>query len=72
MSCRSEAMHALGECDFFFKLRDFRELSENERQWFEMLDALRHIRWERTSPEESPERQAVIMMLRDCSRCLRN
>ncbi len=65
-------MHALGECDCFFKPCDFRELLKNERRWFKMLDALRHIRWRRTSPEESPERQAVIVMLRDCSRWLRN
>jgi hypothetical protein len=64
MSCCGKAMHALGECDCFFKSHDFRELLENERQWFEMLNALRHIRWQRTSPKESPEGQAVIVMLR--------
>jgi hypothetical protein len=72
VSCLSGAMHALGECNCFFKPCDFRELPENECQWFEMLDALRHIRWRRISPEESPERQAVIVMLRNCSRWLRN
>lgn len=72
MSRRSKAMHALGECDCFFKLRDFLELLERERQWFEMLDALRHLCWQRTSPEESPEGQAVIVMLRDRSRWVRN
>jgi hypothetical protein len=28
VSCRSKAMHALGECDCFFKPRDFLELLE--------------------------------------------
>jgi hypothetical protein len=72
VSYRGKAMYAIGECDSFFNPRDFPELLENECQWFEALDALRHIRWQRTSPEESPEEQVVVPMLRDLSGWLRN
>jgi hypothetical protein len=65
MNCRGKAMPALGECECYFKPRDFAELLDNERQWFALLDTLRHVRWQRISPEESPEGQAVILMLRD-------
>ena len=64
MSCRGKAIHALGECDCYFKPRDFLEFLEKERRWFELLDTLRHLRWQRMSPEDSPEGQAVILMLR--------
>jgi hypothetical protein len=65
-------MHALGECNCFLKSREFLELLENECQCFDMLDALRHIRRQRSSPGESPEGQAVAPMLRDLSKWLRN
>ena len=72
MSCRSKAMHSLGECDCYFKPRDFLELLAKERQWFDLLDTLRHLRWQRTVPEDSPEGQAVIIMLRNRAHWLRN
>ncbi len=50
----------------------FLELLEHEREWFDLLDALRHLRWQRPSPEESPEGQAVIIMLRNRAYWLRN
>jgi hypothetical protein len=37
VSCRDKAMHALGECDCYFKPRDFVDLLERERRWFELL-----------------------------------
>jgi hypothetical protein len=36
------------------------------------LDTLRELRWQRASPEDSAEGQAVIMMLQERTRCLRN
>jgi hypothetical protein len=72
MTCRGKAMHALGECDCDFKPRDFLELLAKERQWFDLLDALRELRWQRTVPEESPESLAVTLMLRHRARWLRN
>jgi len=51
---------------------DFFELLEREREWFELLDALRRLRWQRAWPEESPEGQAVIIMLRNRAHWLRN
>ena len=71
MSCRGKAMQALGECDCF-KPSDFLELLEKERTWFDLLDTLRHVRWQRIVPEESPEGPAVILMLRERARGLRN
>jgi len=70
MTCRF-ATHAASYCGFF-KPRDFAELLEKERKWFDLLDTLRHLRWQRTSPEDSPEGQAVVMMLRERARWLRN
>ena len=72
MSCRWKALHSLGECDCFFKPRDFLALLDKERKWFDLLDTLRHLRWQRISPEDSPEGQAVILMLRERTRGLRN
>jgi hypothetical protein len=72
MSCRSKPMHPLDQCDYSFKPHDFLELIEKEGQWFALLDTLRHLRWQRTSPEESPEGQAVFLMLRDRTRWPRN
>jgi len=72
MSCSGKAIHALGECDCYFKPSDFLELLDNERQWFELLNALRRQRWQRAWPEESPEGQAVILMLRDRPGWLKN
>ena len=50
----------------------FLELLESEREWFDLLNALRQQRWQRAWPEESLERQAVILMLRDRAWWLRN
>ena len=50
----------------------FLELLESEREWFDLLNALRQQRWQRAWPEESLEGQAVILMLRDRARWLRN
>jgi hypothetical protein len=67
MSCRGKAMHALGECDCYFKPRDFLELVEKERKWFERLCALRDLR-----PEEEMRDHLVRVMLREHERWLRN
>ena len=50
----------------------FLELLEGEREWFDLLDTLRRQRWQRAWLEESLEGQAVILMLRDRARWLRN
>jgi hypothetical protein len=34
------------------RTRDFLELLDNERKWFELLNALRRQRWQRAWPEE--------------------
>jgi hypothetical protein len=55
------------------RTRDFLELLDNERKWFELLNALRRQqRWQRAWPEESLEGQAVILMLHDRAWWLRN
>jgi hypothetical protein len=51
-----------------FTPAQFLDLLEKEHKWFALLDTLRHLRWQRTVPEG----QAVIIMLRDCARWLRN
>jgi len=51
---------------------DFLDLLEREREWFELLNALRWQRWQRAWPEEPSEGHAVILMLRDRARWLRN
>ena len=71
MSCRFIPTHGQGYRDCF-KPRDFDELLEKEQQWFMLLDTLRHLRWQRISPDDSPEGQAVIVMVRDRARWLRN
>jgi hypothetical protein len=50
----------------------FLGLLQKEQKWFTLLDTLRHLRWQRTVPEDSPESQAVVIMLRDRARWLRN
>ncbi len=55
-----------------FMPSDFLELLEREREWFDLLDTLRQQRWQRAWPEESPEGQAVIIMLRNRAHWLRN
>ena len=55
-----------------FTPTDFIELLEHEREWFDLLDTLRRQRWHRAWPEESPEGQAVIIMLRNRAHWLRN
>jgi len=50
----------------------FLELLESEREWFDLLNALRQQRWQRAWPEEWLEGQVVILMLRDRARWLRN
>jgi hypothetical protein len=72
MSSRGKAMHALGEYECHFKPRDFAELLEQEREWFALLDTLRHLRWQRISPEESAEGEAVVLMLQIRGEWLRN
>jgi hypothetical protein len=37
MSCRGKAMHALGECECYFKPADFLALLELNRAWFQLL-----------------------------------
>jgi hypothetical protein len=37
MSCRGKAMHALGDCDCYFKPADFLDLLELNREWFQLL-----------------------------------
>ncbi len=37
MSCRGKAMHALGDCDCYFKPADFLDLVELNRAWFQLL-----------------------------------
>ena len=65
MTCRGKAMHALGECDYYFKPRDFVELVENERQCLAAKPG------SGTSPRTVPEGEAVAVMLRDRARWLR-
>jgi hypothetical protein len=72
MSCPDKAMHALGGCECYFKPRDFLALLEKEREWFDLLNTLGEIRWQRAWPEESLEGQAVIIMLRNRAHWLRN
>jgi hypothetical protein len=55
-----------------FTPAQFLDLLGKERKWFALLDTLRHLRWQPAVPEESPEGQAVIIMLRDRSRWLHN
>lgn len=50
----------------------FLELLEKERRWYDLLDTMREIRSERSWPEQSREGQAVILMLQDRARQLRN
>jgi hypothetical protein len=47
----SEVLLHFTTCAFF-------ELLEKERQWFALLDTLRHLRWQRADPDECPEWQA--------------
>jgi hypothetical protein len=37
MSCRGKAMHALGECDCYFKPANFLDLLQLNREWFQLL-----------------------------------
>jgi hypothetical protein len=60
MSCRGKAMHALGECDCYFKPADFVDLLEREREWFELLMDLSRQRWQRSWPEESTKGFALL------------
>jgi hypothetical protein len=59
-------------CGEPFTPAQFLDLLDKARKWFALFDTLRHLRWQRTVPEESPEGQAVTIMLRDRSRWLRN
>ena len=61
----SEVLLHFTTCAFF-------ELLEKERQWFALLDTLRHLRWQRADPDECPEGQGVIIMLRNRGHWLRN
>jgi len=64
MSCRGKAMHALGECDCYFKPRDFLELPENERQWFEILILAG------LTPGASPKYQVRMMLIERTRWCV--
>jgi hypothetical protein len=69
VSCRGKAMHALGECDCYFKPRDFVDLLEREYIWFELLMRLvRH----RVNYPESFEAQIISGMIQDRTDRLRN
>jgi hypothetical protein len=59
-------------CGEPFTPAHFLDLLQKEQKWFTLLDMLRHLRWQRTAPEDSPEGQAVVIMLRDRARWLRN
>jgi len=48
------------------------KLFDNEQKWFELLNALCQQRWQLAWAKESPEGQAVILMLRNRTRWLRN
>jgi hypothetical protein len=37
MTCPDKAMHALGECECYFKPGDFLDLLELHREWFRLL-----------------------------------
>jgi hypothetical protein len=50
----------------------FLELLESEREWFDLLDALRRHHWQRAWPGEPLEGHAVILTLRDRAGWLRN
>ncbi len=70
MSCRGKAIHALGECECYFKPRDFAQLVDKERVWVEFL-----IRLTRQRPADfrtSAEDDIATVMLRDRARWLRN
>jgi hypothetical protein len=47
-------IEALSDCDGYLKPRDLMEQLENEREWFQLLDILRQVRWQRTSLRENP------------------
>jgi hypothetical protein len=72
MSCRDKTLHAQDECECCFTPDRFLELLEYERQWFDLLDALRRQRGQRAWSRESPEGHAVIIMLRNHAHWLRN
>jgi hypothetical protein len=55
-----------------FTPANFVELLEKEQKWFALPDTLRYLRWQRMVPEDSPEGQAVVIMLRDRARWLSN
>jgi hypothetical protein len=63
-------MHALGECDCYFKPHDSLTLLEKEREWFAVLNTYCHDRWQRSWPQESLEGQAVVVMLGDRARLI--
>jgi hypothetical protein len=62
-------MHALAECDCYFKPRDFVALVEKERGWFELLQRLSR---RRDSYPRGIEAETLTLMLRDRARQLRN
>ena len=55
-----------------FTPAQFLDWLEKEHKWFALHDTLRHLRWQRTVPEDSPEDQAVVITPRDRSRWLKN
>jgi hypothetical protein len=69
MSCRGKDMHALGECDCYFKPLDFLVLLDKEHDWLELLLRLTH---RRAIYSEGIENEAISLMLRHRARWLRN
>ena len=65
MSCRGKAMHALGDCDCYFKPAEFLDLLELNPAWFQLL-----IEVGRAGGDIA--RHRVHLMLVERSRWLRN
>jgi hypothetical protein len=68
MSCRGKTLHALGQCNCYFKPSDFVDLLAREACWLELL--LRLAR--RRDRPEGVETEAISIMLGDRARQLRN
>jgi hypothetical protein len=66
MSCRAKTLHDLGECDCYFKPRDFLELLERERR---LLGHVLLLMQRRADPET---RQAIVLHLTVRADRLRN
>jgi hypothetical protein len=69
MSCRGKAIHLLGECDCYFKPRDYLKLVKCEQAWLELLLRLIH---HRAYYPDAGENEIIGVMLRDRAHRLRN